>query len=71
MKVIHEERPEGPVLHILMQTFDEVDCVGCGAEIHVSEAEYERVEFESGGFGQQPWCRRCYSRYVAPLEPTS
>jgi NAD-dependent SIR2 family protein deacetylase len=66
MRATYIEYPEGPVLHIEMQTFDEVDCVGCGKAVHISEAEYERVELDSGGFGQQPWCKECYARCVAP-----
>lgn len=68
MRVIHEEWPEGPVLHIHMQTFDEVDCVGCGKEIDRKEAEWERVPLEGGMYGQQPWCKPCYRKYVGPIE---
>ena len=64
MKVTHLEYPEGPVLHIQMQSWDEVDCVGCGKEIHKDDAGWERVEFDSGGAGWQPYCRPCFRKYA-------
>lgn len=47
------------IIEIRVQTYD-VSCNHCGVTVLAIEAEWDRIELDSGGFGQIPYCQECY-----------